>query len=201
MLGLIPSSEEGWPVACSCLRSDKGGWLHVHGNVDSNLTNDTNELLTEVSLSSISDYNIEESLSTSTYQFPLSGATPISDDTPIKDSFEGNTCYENPHIVNLITKTEDCLNGPELSTTTKHKTSIGFPTYILPEIQSSKQAIWLSWAKDVSSKILLLLETHNPCEKCEQQCWIVTVQHVEHVKSYAPHVDHVVVDLECRRQH
>ena len=86
MLGLIPSSEQGWPVACSCLRSDKGGWLHVHGNVDSNLTNDTNELLTEVSLSSISDYNIEESLSTlSTYQLSLNGATPISDDTPIID--------------------------------------------------------------------------------------------------------------------
>ena len=101
-----------------------------------------------------------------------------------------------------MTRTENSLNAPELNTTTKHKASTGSHTYILSETQSSsKRAVWLSWAEDVSNKILLLLETHNPCEKCEQQCWIVTVQHVEYVKSYAPHVDHVVVDLECRRQH
>eukprot|EP00550_Attheya_septentrionalis_P009133 CAMPEP_0198285718 /NCGR_PEP_ID=MMETSP1449-20131203/4957_1 /TAXON_ID=420275 /ORGANISM="Attheya septentrionalis, Strain CCMP2084" /LENGTH=448 /DNA_ID=CAMNT_0043983237 /DNA_START=309 /DNA_END=1652 /DNA_ORIENTATION=- len=32
-LGLLPSSEGGWPTAVSCLRNDRGGWLHVHGNV------------------------------------------------------------------------------------------------------------------------------------------------------------------------
>jgi tRNA G37 N-methylase Trm5/tRNA(Phe) wybutosine-synthesizing methylase Tyw3 len=31
-LGLIPSSEEGWPLAVAALRS-KGGWVHVHDNV------------------------------------------------------------------------------------------------------------------------------------------------------------------------
>eukprot|EP00040_Diaphanoeca_grandis_P028073 m.161211 g.161211 ORF g.161211 m.161211 type:complete len:456 (+) comp31219_c0_seq2:252-1619(+) len=32
-LGLIPSSELGWPVGCKALRSDKAGWLHIHDNV------------------------------------------------------------------------------------------------------------------------------------------------------------------------
>ena len=32
-LGLIPSSEEGWPVACAALKRSTGGWLHIHGNV------------------------------------------------------------------------------------------------------------------------------------------------------------------------
>ena len=32
-LGLIPSSEEGWPIACAALKSSTGGWLHIHGNV------------------------------------------------------------------------------------------------------------------------------------------------------------------------
>ena len=32
-LGLIPSSEEGWPVACAALKSSTGGWMHIHGNV------------------------------------------------------------------------------------------------------------------------------------------------------------------------
>ena len=33
-LGLIPSSEAGWPVAVAALRPE-GGWLHVHANVGS----------------------------------------------------------------------------------------------------------------------------------------------------------------------
>ena len=32
-LGILPSSEGGWETAVRALRRDKGGWLHVHGNV------------------------------------------------------------------------------------------------------------------------------------------------------------------------
>ena len=32
-LGLIPSSEESWPVACHALNPSKGGWLHIHSNI------------------------------------------------------------------------------------------------------------------------------------------------------------------------
>lgn len=32
-LGLLPSSEGGWSTAIRALKSDTGGWLHVHGNV------------------------------------------------------------------------------------------------------------------------------------------------------------------------
>ena len=32
-LGLLPSSEGGWRTAVRAVRSDTGGWLHVHGNV------------------------------------------------------------------------------------------------------------------------------------------------------------------------
>lgn len=32
-LGILPSSEGGWGTAVAALRMDKGGWLHVHGNV------------------------------------------------------------------------------------------------------------------------------------------------------------------------
>lgn len=31
-LGLLPSSEEGWPIAVRLLRPE-GGWLHIHANV------------------------------------------------------------------------------------------------------------------------------------------------------------------------
>lgn len=33
-LGLIPSSEPSWEVACAALKKTVGGTLHVHGNVD-----------------------------------------------------------------------------------------------------------------------------------------------------------------------
>ncbi len=34
-LGLLPSSEGGWKTAVKALSRNKGGWLHVHGNVPS----------------------------------------------------------------------------------------------------------------------------------------------------------------------
>ncbi|KAL4975343.1 S-adenosyl-L-methionine-dependent methyltransferase [Aspergillus desertorum] len=33
-LGLLPSSRDAWDGACTILDRDKGGWLHVHENVD-----------------------------------------------------------------------------------------------------------------------------------------------------------------------
>ena len=32
-LGLLPSSEPGWPLAMAALKPASGGWLHVHENV------------------------------------------------------------------------------------------------------------------------------------------------------------------------
>ena len=32
-LGLLPSSEPGWPLAIAALKPASGGWLHVHENV------------------------------------------------------------------------------------------------------------------------------------------------------------------------
>ena len=41
-LGLIPTSEESWPIACKALKSSSGGYMHIHGNVDLN-NNPTND--------------------------------------------------------------------------------------------------------------------------------------------------------------
>jgi len=35
-LGLLPSSEGGWRTAIRALKDEKGGWLHIHGNVPVN---------------------------------------------------------------------------------------------------------------------------------------------------------------------
>lgn len=52
---------------------------------------------------------------------------------------------------------------------------------------------WNQWALDKVAVIkMMLMECHDAGE------WLCHVDHIEHVKSYAPHIDHVVVDLECR---
>uniref|UniRef100_A0A8C2YYC0 tRNA(Phe) (4-demethylwyosine(37)-C(7)) aminocarboxypropyltransferase n=1 Tax=Cyclopterus lumpus TaxID=8103 RepID=A0A8C2YYC0_CYCLU len=88
-LGLIPSSEDGWPVACRLLNRTTGGILHIHQNVTS--------------------------------------ASPIAAHRP-----------------------------------------------------SGKRADREAWQDITGAR------------------WRTNNRHVEHVKSYAPHVHHVVLDLECR---
>lgn len=91
-LGLIPSSESSWIVACKALKKDTGGRLHIHGNVD------------------------------------------------------------------IIDKES-------------HK----------------------NWADTTQNRIKELLKSIN-----NNQDWNVHIEHIEYVKSYAPRVDHLVVDLLCK---
>ncbi|XP_007889462.2 tRNA wybutosine-synthesizing protein 2 homolog [Callorhinchus milii] len=107
-LGLVPSSEEGWPSACRVLRGDRGGKLHIHHNV-------------------------------STY--PHSPAGPRSGES------------------------------------------------MQPR---GKAAAWRGWAQAAAFQVRdLLREQHG-------RPWRTEIVHIEHVKSYAPHIDHLVLDLDCR---
>ncbi|KAM8733199.1 tRNA wybutosine-synthesizing protein 2 homolog isoform 1-T1 [Acanthopagrus schlegelii] len=112
-LGLIPSSEDGWPVACRLLKRTTGGILHIHQNVTSPL--------------------------------PSVAAIPAIDDATHRVSG----------------KTGD-------------------------------REVWQAWADDTANRISSLLKDITGA------LWITKIQHIEHVKSYAPHVHHIVLDLECR---
>ncbi|XP_027501230.1 tRNA wybutosine-synthesizing protein 2 homolog isoform X2 [Corapipo altera] len=121
-LGLIPSSEEGWPVACRVLKRDTGGVLHIHHNVE----------------------------------------TPPAP-TPILPAEWGSPEAQRPM--------EDTGNK-----------TVG--ARIRPE--------WQRWAETTATRIQgLLVELHG-------RLWHTRVLHIEAVKSYAPHVHHLVLDLECR---
>ena len=61
----------------------------------------------------------------------------------------------------------------------------------------SKQVLWEEWSHYVAEKIRCLLNRENSL-KDEGREWRVRVRELVHVKSYAPHVDHLVVDVECR---
>ncbi|XP_028272226.1 tRNA wybutosine-synthesizing protein 2 homolog isoform X2 [Parambassis ranga] len=108
-LGLIPSSEDGWPAACRLLKRTTGGILHIHQNITS----------------------------------PL------------------QTAGDNDATQRVSGKKAD-------------------------------REVWHSWANDTANRIASLLKDLTGA------LWITNIQHIEHVKSYAPHVHHVVLDLECR---
>ncbi|XP_034147523.1 tRNA wybutosine-synthesizing protein 2 homolog [Esox lucius] len=114
-LGLIPSSEDGWPVACRLLRKTTGGVLHVHQNVT---------------------------------------LPPLH---PVGEKVE--------------------VNG-------------GGPDQVSPK-RSDREA-WSVWAQGTAVRIASLLQDINGGP------WTTDIKHIEHVKSYAPHIHHVVLDLECR---
>lgn len=50
---------------------------------------------------------------------------------------------------------------------------------------------WVDWASQVCRKLeeILRLQTSKQ--------WQTTVIHIEHVKSYAPHINHIVADIHC----
>lgn len=58
--------------------------------------------------------------------------------------------------------------------------------------KQTKGTKWVPWVRHVESKIKQLLEDAHKGD------WEVKVHCLEHVKSYAPHVDHLVADVSCR---
>lgn len=135
-LGLIPSSEEGWPVACQVLRKDVGGVMHIHQNVES-----------------------------------FSGRNP----QPLGSSNTGKE--HGPHPQEVITDRRG--NG-----------TTGVVRGEMPPSASKPE--WHSWAESAATQIASLLH------QLHGRVWKTQILRVHPVKSYAPHVDHVVLDLECR---
>ncbi|XP_053330172.1 tRNA wybutosine-synthesizing protein 2 homolog [Spea bombifrons] len=107
-LGLIPSSEAGYPVACRVLK-DSGGILHIHHNVES----------------------------------------------------------FTKHMAENRCDTEE-------------------------DSRKQRRMAWIQWAEAVEAQVRALLV------EIKGSLWQTNILRVDKVKSYAPHIDHVVLDLECR---
>lgn len=134
-LGLIPSSEEGWPVACKVLRQDTGGILHIHQNVEC---------------------------------FP--GTSP-----------------QGPESQEL--ESEPCCTPEQIVASPEGNGAAGAPGSKVP---SATKPEWQRWAQAADTRIASLLQ------QVHGRPWTTQILHIQLVKSYAPHVDHVVLDLECR---
>lgn len=135
-LGLIPSSEEGWPIACQVLRKDVGGILHIHQNVES---------------------------------FPGKNLRPPGSSETEMEHW--------PYPQQIITNQGE--HGPTSGSRRK-------------VLSAATKPEWHRWAESAETRIASLLQ------QVHGKPWKTQILHVQPVKSYAPHVDHIVLDLECR---
>ena len=133
-LGLIPSSEAGWSVACRALKKNEGGILHIHANV--NCLIDTETLLRNNNSNELTSRQTEYQCKGGDISDHFVCNNYIKDWLSLKSGFREYACYAANKILHLL--------------------------------QSTHRTIW----------------------NCE-------IQHVEHVKNFAPYVHHIVVDLEC----
>ena len=60
-------------------------------------------------------------------------------------------------------------------------------------LSDRKRTVWCEFAKAMITKLKSYFSLTSSSSD-----WLVTLRHIELVKSYAPHVDHVVFDVECR---
>ncbi|XP_075752859.1 tRNA wybutosine-synthesizing protein 2 homolog isoform X2 [Pelodiscus sinensis] len=144
-LGLLPSSEEGWPIACQLLRKGTGGILHIHQNVES---------------------------------FP---AKALHLHSGHLEEQQLQQCPEQA-FSNRQEDQRNCRNPKDAD-----RTDSGRET---PAAMA--RAEWQRWAETTGARIRILLQ------QLHGKPWRTNILHIEPVKSYAPHVDHVVLDLECR---
>ena len=278
-LGLIPSSESGWQVACGALKPHSGGVLHIHGNVitSKQLSQETRQSLTVV-MDTYGNAVVTESPkieqcvltrfdthpscdSLQTQQINGTSAQKHTDGQTINadyhDTLDGlpsnectspkqqcgkeqqgqmaeqqksgetanvqrrrsdvlltnathlsmtkDKCQSNSELKNGgSTDIEKCnmsgvsdLNSQQSDSEIKSMTGISLEGIETDSYQCSHQGArvrreqWYVWAKYVSDNIKCLLVTVHGTK------WTCKIRHIEHVKSYAPNNDHVVLDLEC----
>ncbi|XP_028671721.1 tRNA wybutosine-synthesizing protein 2 homolog [Erpetoichthys calabaricus] len=139
-LGLIPSSEEGWPTACRLLRQNSGGILHIHQNVTS---------------------------------------------VPHKPAlFQQDTCSQE-----ASEEYHKCKNKVIPS---ENNDTMFEENFCSSSAKGRIKSEWGKWAETAASQITkLLMENWG-------KPWKTHIRHIQHVKSYAPHIDHIVLDLQCR---
>jgi tRNA wybutosine-synthesizing protein 2 len=179
-LGLIPSSEPGWSVACAALKADTGGFLHVHGNVTDSRGKSCKSLMPASSRTTAADDDrspaVEPPMGDWSSSLPC-GVVEQTDVAPVSDD-----------IGWTATKSETKVVPSNSVAETVEKRTMKFA-----KSRKTKEA-WLEWAKAVCR----ILERH--LAELHNRRWCASVMHVEHVKSYAPHVDHIVADIRCTPQ-
>lgn len=234
-LGLIPSSEEGWPIAVRVLKN-KGGILHVHGNVtayqqyyaqnepdvkcDKTRPKSENvDMGTSVNVDVVTSANLtsrklphnETVEEIGVAGEPLNTPSHLNQGLYVCHGKEEKNCsimchhqIETNNLLSGFAHSDQNFNVKE-STSKNDLSHLLFDNYVErnktnltdrdPFSKSGKSSMLLAckeWSNYVCAKIKSFLEMDKGGK------WAVDEKHTEFVKWYAPHVMHVVLDLNCR---
>ena len=242
-LGLVPSSEVGWPAACAALRPDRGGWLHIHGNVrckpgedfrvprnpweeeeredrrererkkvvetdegdegERRLSEEERGKKLEEDEGDDGERFGEEERGKEDVTIP--GGSEIKRNRKIQSDYARalamqstgngltvNECYINPMLQEKASPLGSEPNSRVAEEAVQRSRSSGDATNV-PELRRAARHYWEEY---IVQRIGRLLLQGNPLG--EGRRWEVRVGGMECVKSYAPCVDHLVADVECR---
>ena len=59
--------------------------------------------------------------------------------------------------------------------------------------RSERKNFWLQWGSKVASELESILNQIH----CNEYSWKATCRNITHVKRYAPHIDHLIADIQC----
>ena len=220
-LGLIPSSEAGWPVACAVLKSSTGGWLHIHGNVSSGLKRAPSAKLRGRGFcgsDAAVEHGWEKSNKVGHKRIQREGETDCRLMNKTRNSLKNTTDVADAgvhiHDAELSSK-ESKLEAEQMpehansEVTNKEKHSLKSSNdlrdtqyifvqedAVIPSCNKGIRREWVEWAGNVVKSLRGLLHEAHSASGVDE--WSVSVGHLEHVKSYAPHISHLVLDVECR---
>jgi len=214
-LGLIPSSEAGWATACAALRVDSGGVLHVHASVTGSTGQTTHS--THVPTCDLQDCRSEIDRAASNSDDDIADDDSAASNTVSADSehtANNDTEYTNQRISGLLLSaaerkaetSDQCGNSIDIAdanackrSTSTQPSGVDSVTAAEARVRTMKFAktraakpCWRDWADRACETLRRHLSDMQRCD------WSVSARHTEHVKSYAPHVDHIVVDVQCR---
>lgn len=112
-----------------------------------------------------------------------------------------NQCNRDEKLESICTnkvnsnETSNVLNGPCSCNTNADQCFIS-RAFGGKKLSENKRIVWCNFVTVMIGKLKgYLSQTFLPLPMAE---WSVCLRHVELVKSYAPHVDHLVFDVECR---
>ncbi|XP_022199754.2 tRNA wybutosine-synthesizing protein 2 homolog [Nilaparvata lugens] len=255
-LGLIPTSRDSWEVACLALKSDTGGVLHVHENVNTKqgdrdcecedhthvcavfkcetcvkildrlgIKSPSNFPLNDLSFKLVSQNKTDQNILVSqdnsttipqTKSVSLYNTAIIPQTKPnISISLDNSatipqTKSVSPDNTAIIPQTNPNLSiSLDDTATISQNTSVSLDNSRINQIFQEKK-VDLLLIKDTNSGlswkkyewfIWALHTTHcfgRILSEIHRNPWIVSVNNVHHVKSYAPYIEHMVIDLECR---
>jgi len=184
-LGLIPSSRAGWPTACRALKPHSGGVLHIHDNVDSK-PHDINKKQCDT-----------QGVQYGTVVKCCLQANPVNakNSAPTCQCSHGNKQHSNivPTTSDSNIDTKTCSDSVSMdSNYTTLELHSECSQHTCSAVCAGLCAAWHSWMLHTQREIQAILVRQSG------KAWAVRATHVEHVKSYAPHIDHLVLDLDCR---